>query len=80
MQINELKKVTMCFPSQQNWQRFFSDGLHFSSEGSKFLFNLLWPIIDELTDKLPMLMPDWSVVAAQPVNSLPEILSKPGKL
>ena len=38
---------------------YLSDGLHLSDEGNRFLASLLEPLILQLTDHLPMNLPDW---------------------
>ncbi|XP_013781624.1 isoamyl acetate-hydrolyzing esterase 1 homolog isoform X2 [Limulus polyphemus] len=42
------------------WQRFLGDGLHFSSEGSSFVFKLLWPSIEKRVAHLQQILPLWS--------------------
>jgi hypothetical protein len=36
-----------------------SDGLHLSTQGSEFLFELLKPVVTKATEQLPMLYPEW---------------------
>lgn len=46
--------------SQKNWGQMLNDGLHLSTEGSEFLFDLLKPVIDKHTKHLPMKYPYWA--------------------
>ena len=44
----------------QNWGDMLNDGLHLSTEGSDFLFELLKPVLEKHTRDLPMLYPYWA--------------------
>lgn len=57
-----LQLSTWIFFLQQNWQETLSDGLHLSMVGSHLLFDLLKPVVDQLTSELPMIYPDWKDV------------------
>ncbi|XP_076459429.1 isoamyl acetate-hydrolyzing esterase 1 homolog [Babylonia areolata] len=46
----------------QEWKSMLNDGLHLSPSGSQLLFNLLLPILDELTSTLPTMYPLWDEV------------------
>lgn len=49
--------------AQEDWSRYLSDGLHLSPEGSRFLFDKLWPLIEKRTNHLPDLnLPDWKTI------------------
>lgn len=39
-----------------------NDGLHLSSRGCEYLFDLLKPVVTKITAELPMLYPDWKQV------------------
>ncbi|XP_076366582.1 isoamyl acetate-hydrolyzing esterase 1 homolog isoform X2 [Tachypleus tridentatus] len=43
-----------------NWEKFLVDGLHFASEGSLFVFNLLWFSIEKKVAHLQQILPTWS--------------------
>ncbi|CAG0892332.1 unnamed protein product, partial [Darwinula stevensoni] len=45
--------------SEEEWKAMLCDGLHLSQKGSQFLFNLLQPMIEERTNTLPLILPEW---------------------
>lgn len=48
---------------EDDFQKYLRDGLHFNQKGSELLFNLLWPIVDDLTSHIPELFfPRWDAV------------------
>lgn len=47
---------------RESWQETLCDGLHLSQVGSHLLFDLLKPVVDQLTFDLPMIYPDWKDV------------------
>ncbi|RUS69497.1 hypothetical protein EGW08_022744 [Elysia chlorotica] len=52
-----------------DYQKYLSDGLHFSVKGSQLLFSLLWPIVQDLTSDLPeLLFPRWDAINAADVK------------
>lgn len=51
----EMMKVT-------DWQKLLNDGLHLSTPGSAFLFELLKPVILKLTAGMETRFPDWKDV------------------
>jgi len=47
------------------WEKYLSDGLHLSSEGSNFLFEQLFKLhVDELTEDDKLFLPEWRDLAA----------------
>jgi len=53
----------------QNWENMLNDGLHLSTQGSEFLFELLKPVVTKATEELPMLYPEWHSID----NDNPEV-------
>ncbi|KAK7502481.1 hypothetical protein BaRGS_00006434 [Batillaria attramentaria] len=54
-----------------NWEEMLIDGLHLSQSGSKHLFDLLKPVMEQLTSNLPMKFPLWDQVDIEnPKSSL----------
>ncbi|XP_076093035.1 isoamyl acetate-hydrolyzing esterase 1 homolog isoform X1 [Mytilus galloprovincialis] len=47
---------------EKDWENMLNDGLHLSSRGCEYLFDLLKPVVTKVTAELPMLYPDWKQV------------------
>ncbi|CAG2232695.1 IAH1 [Mytilus edulis] len=47
---------------EKDWENMLNDGLHLSSRGCEYLFDLLKPVVTKITAELPMLYPDWKQV------------------
>ena len=45
--------------STDNYSKYLSDGLHLSDEGNKLLGKCLEPHVRELTQHLPVMLPQW---------------------
>ncbi|GFT95220.1 isoamyl acetate-hydrolyzing esterase 1 homolog [Trichonephila clavipes] len=43
----------------QDWSKFLTDGLHFSSDGSHLVYHLLLPLIEKKVNATEMLLPYW---------------------
>lgn len=48
----------------QDWREFLSDGLHLSQRGSRYLFDVVWPLVETRTAHLPLILPAWRDVNA----------------
>lgn len=46
----------------KNLATYLHDGLHLSDEGNRFLASLLSPHVEELTNHLEIILPDWKVL------------------
>lgn len=57
--------------NQKNYDQLLNDGLHLSTEGSEFLFELLKPVVDKHIQDLPMIYPYWADIDnANPTEEL----------
>ena len=63
-----------------DYSKFFYDGLHFSAEGGKLLFDNLSPIIEDLfikDDRLRTNFPSWNEIVNEPdVKDVPQFIAK----
>ena len=60
--------------SEPLWHSFFCDGLHFSRNGSEFVFSRLWPLVEQRAVDLPFKYPHWKDVDEQdPKTSLQNV-------
>ncbi|XP_044274262.1 isoamyl acetate-hydrolyzing esterase 1 homolog [Varanus komodoensis] len=50
---------TLMQKNSQGFCCYLSDGLHLSEEGNNFLANQLWPLLEQRTSTLPVLLPYW---------------------